>query len=87
MESINTPYSEVCSILGELWLSYKEDDEFGDFIEYNDIGLPLAFSIAEGIVPSSPVAEEYIKETWILFLKGLNIEDKGFRSLDEVLGL
>lgn len=87
MESTNTPYSEICSILGELWLSYKTDSEFEDFIEYNDIGLPLAFAIAEGIIPNAPMAEQYIRETWALFLEGLEIQDKGYKSLDEILGL
>lgn len=87
MESTNTPYSNRCAILGELWLSYKQDEEFADFIEYNDIGLPLAFAIAEGIIPNAPLAENYINETWDLFLEGLEIKDTNFNSLDEILGL
>jgi hypothetical protein len=83
----NTPYSNQCAILGDLWLTYKQDEEFADFIEYNDIGLPLAFAIAEGIIPNAPMAEQYIRETWKLFLEGLKIEDTGFQSLDEILGL
>jgi hypothetical protein len=58
---------------------------FEDFVEYNDIGLPLAFSIAEGIVNSSPLAEQYINETWELFVLALDIEDTGFHSLEEIL--
>ena len=86
-EQTNTPYSDICNILGDLWLNYKQDEEFEDFIEYNDIGLPLAFSISEGIIPNAPMAEQYIKETWKLFLEGLKIEDTGYKSLDEILGL
>ncbi len=85
MESTNTPYGNRCIILGQLWLEYKHDAMFEDFVEYNDIGLPLAFSIAEGIVNSSPLAEQYINETWELFVMALDIEDTGFHSLEEIL--
>ena len=57
----------------------------GDFIEYNDLGLPLAFAIAENIVEVTPVAEQYVNETWDLFLAGLEIEDLGFDTLDQML--
>jgi hypothetical protein len=68
-------------------MDYKHDEMFGDFIEYNDLGLPLAFAVSEGIIPSSPLAEQYINETWDLFIAGLEIEDTGFESLEEILGL
>lgn len=86
MAQSNTPFGNRCSILGELWLDYKQDKMFGDFIEYNDLGLPLAFAIAENIVEVTPVAEQYVNETWDLFLAGLEIEDLGFDTLDQMLG-
>lgn len=85
MAQSNTPFGNRCSILGELWLDYKQDKMFGDFIEYNDLGLPLAFAIAENIVEVTPVAEQYVNETWDLFLAGLEIEDLGFDTLDQML--
>jgi len=33
-----TSFESICSILGELWMDYKSDKYFKDFIEYNDIG-------------------------------------------------
>jgi hypothetical protein len=82
----NTPYSNRCEILGELWLDYKEDKDMQDFIEYNDLGLPLAFAIVEGIVESTPIAEGYINETFDLLLASLEIEDKGFEDINDLLG-
>jgi hypothetical protein len=70
-----------------LWLNYKADTEFKDFIEYNDLGLPLAYSIAEGIVEATPIATRFVEETFELLLAGLAIEDEGFENLDEMLGL
>lgn len=82
---METEYINKCRILGELWLKYKHDSMFDDFVDYNDIGLPLAFSVAEEIIPSSPTAELYINETWYLFMESLEIEDAGFENLDQVL--
>lgn len=85
MTATNTPYSNRCSILGRLWIDFRDDEEFVDFIDYNDLGLPIAYAISEGIVQSTPIAEGYINETFDLFLAALNLTDTGFKTLDEVL--
>ncbi len=87
MSSNETQYFTKCQILADLWLNYRDDEEFLDFIEYNDLGLPLSFAIANGIVNDTPLSNSMITETWDLFLAGLEIKDTGFESLDEILGL
>lgn len=82
-----TPFLTKSSILGELWLDYRKDPEFQDFIAYNDLGLPLAYAISEGMIEKSPIAENYVLETFEVLLAGLGIEDEGFETLDELLGL
>ena len=85
-EQVTTPYSSKCAILAELWLNYRNEEEFTDFIEYNDIGLPLAYLLAENIVKSTTMAEQFIDETWSLLLSALGIEeDTGFEALEDVL--
>lgn len=84
-EPTTTPYSDKCSILGELWISYRDEEQFEDFISYNDIGMPLAYMIAEGIVDSNNLAEQFILETWDLLLEALDIDDIGFESLEQML--
>jgi len=79
-----TDFTNVCSILGKLYSLYKEDEEFKDFIEFNDLGLPLAYFVAENLCEVSDDGSRYITETWTLFLAGLNLEDTGFFDLDEV---
>jgi len=79
-----TDFTNVCSILGKLYSLYKEDEEFKDFIEFNDLGLPLAYFAAENLCEVSDDGSRYITETWTLFLAGLNLEDTGFSDLDEV---
>ena len=80
-----TPFLTKCEILSDLWLNYKADDEFKDFIVYNDLGLPLAYAVAEGIVEATPIATNFINETFELLLAGLAIEDEGFETLDGLL--
>jgi hypothetical protein len=80
-----THYSDKLAILADLWLNYKQDEEFADFIEYNDIGLPLAYLIHNDIVKSTDLAQKFVEETFELLLAGLEIEDSGFENLDDLL--
>lgn len=90
MESSNngeqvTTFESICSILGDLWMDYKSDKYFKDFIEYNDIGLPIAFLVDNELVEPSKLATQYVYETWDIFLAALEIkEDVGWQSLEEV---
>ena len=81
---ILTSLQNKCKILGEFWIDYREDEALEDFMEYNDIGLPLAYLISTDIVDMSPKAEVYIDETWHLFLASLELEDTGFNTLEEI---
>lgn len=84
-DKITTTFSNKCYILGELWLSYRDDEQFKDFIDYNDIGLPLAYMLDSKIVEPTEIAEQFINETFDLFLNALEIEDTGFDNLDDIL--
>jgi hypothetical protein len=83
----STSYTDKCAILAELWLNYRSDEEFQDFLEYNDLGLPLAYAIDNDIVKSSEMAQKFVEETFDLFLSTLGLEDDGYESLVEVLEL
>jgi hypothetical protein len=83
----STSYTDKCTILAELWLNYRSDEEFQDFIEYNDLGLPLAYAIDNDIVKSSEMAQRFVEETFDLFMASLEMEDTGFETLVEVLEL
>ena len=75
-EPTTIPYSKKCFLLGDFWLNYKDEEGFEDFVEYNDIGLPLAFMISEDIVLSTTVAEIYVNEAWELLCAALNVDSK-----------
>jgi hypothetical protein len=90
MEDLNdrdglTSFETICSILAELWSNYRQDEEFKDFIEYNDLGLPLAFMIDSNLVDASPVAKQFVVETWEIFLGALGLDnDIEWKSLEQI---
>ena len=87
-ENTNTPFDKRCDILADLWMNLRNDDNFKDFIEYNDLGLPLAYSIASGIIgKDNESANNYINEAWGMLLQGFETEDTGFETLDEILSI
>jgi len=83
---MTTDFSNKISILAELWMNYRDDDHLDDFIEYNDLGLPMAYLLMNEIVLPSDQSEMYINETFDLLLAALTVKDSGFESLDELLG-
>lgn len=83
---METTFENKCQILAELWLNYREDEEFQDFVSYNDLGLPLAYAVAYHIIEESPMATQFINETFRLLLSGLGVEeDLGFEVFEDVL--
>jgi hypothetical protein len=84
---MNTNIEKRCEILGDLWIQYKNEVELSDFIEYNDLGLSLAFSINEDIVKITPIAEGYINESFDLLLESMSLEDTGFDNLNEIFSI
>lgn len=84
-ENQGTTFENKCAILSDLWMGYRVDKKFEDFVEYNDIGLPLAFLVDEELVKPAPQAKAMIDETFDLLIAALGVEDTGFDSLDEMM--
>jgi len=80
-----TTFENKCLILSDLWLNYRADEQFEDFIEYNDLGLPLAYALSEGIVNGTELSNKFIDETFDLLLSGLGVDDEEWQSLDDLL--
>jgi hypothetical protein len=79
-------FENKITILAELWMNYRDDEDLQDFVEYNDLGLPLAYFLMNEIVMPTSQSELYINETYDLFIASLQVEDKEWESLDELLG-
>jgi hypothetical protein len=80
-----TDFSSVCEILSELYANYKDEEDFQDFIGFNDIGLPLAYFQHENLASITPDGKRFIVDTWEVLLVSLGLNDEGFESLDELL--
>jgi hypothetical protein len=78
-----TPFSSKCAILGSLWLNYREDaaknETWSSFFAYNDIALPMAYCLAEGLVKLNEEdgGEDIIEETWQMFCEFISIDAEG----------
>jgi len=78
-------FNNKITILSELWMNYRDDKELKDFIDYNDLGLPLAYFLMNEIVLPTEQSQVYINETYDLLIAALTVEDKEWESLDELL--
>ena len=84
-ENNETTFENKVDILADIWLNYRTDGAFQDFIEYNDLGLPLAYAISNKIVEATDIAENFVNESFALLLAGLDIdEDKGYENLEDI---
>lgn len=81
----DTTFKNKCIILADLWLNYRLDEDYADFIEYNDIGLPLAYVLENQIAVANDASERFVTETFDLLLSALEIEDQGFEDLQELM--
>lgn len=78
-------FADKAGVLGQLWIEFRGDEDFSDFIEYNDLGLPLSYMVAEGLVKEcSPVGEDIIEETYKMFMALLELEETDIEVLDDI---
>ena len=83
-----TTFEDKCAILADLWLNYKDNEELEDFIEYNDLGLPLAYVIHTGLASVTDEGIGYVDETFNLLVSSLGLDlDGEYTSLNELMEL
>ena len=81
------PFADRCGILGRFWIDFREDEDLKPFVEYNDVGLPLAYFIAEGLVTSTPMSEQNVNETFDIFLQAMNVTEEELEGVDNLTAL
>jgi hypothetical protein len=78
-------FENKCEILADLWLNFKDDEDLEDFVEYNDLGLPLAYLIHSQLVIPTEACEPYVDETYNLLASSLGLDlDQDFTTLQEM---
>jgi hypothetical protein len=79
-----------CEVLSQLWMDYRDHEDFADFIEFNDVGLPLAFAVQNGIVPVNDTLAALIDDTYSYLTSALEVGDDvavdGLEGLFELAG-
>jgi hypothetical protein len=80
-----TTFDNKVKILAEIWVDHDDNEELSDFIEYNDLGLPLAYALHHDIVIANDKTRGFIIETFQLLLDGHEQEDTGFTSTEDLL--
>ena len=79
-----TTIDNKCNILAELWMEYRDDVNFADFISYADLALPLAYSVSNDLIKINPSIERFIVEAFDLLVSSMGLEDTGFETLDDI---
>jgi hypothetical protein len=81
-----TPFDVKAAILGNLWLNHRDEPAFASFIEYNDLGLPLAYSFENKLVLLNHQSARFVEEAFRLLLTVMEIEeDPGYHHEDSFL--
>lgn len=80
-----TSIDNQINILASFYLNYKHDSNVADFMDFNDLGLPLAFLTAEGLCQPTDIALAYIQETFLMLLATLGVSDNDYDSLESLL--
>jgi len=74
------------AILADLWLNFRNDPDIKDFIDYNDIGLQLAYCVHTGLSIITDDGIPYVEETFELLCEALGLdEDEEYSSLNDML--
>lgn len=88
MSDTQTDIETRIAILADLFIEYKGSEQFEDFFDYNDIGLPLAYALNAGIVNRTTQADDFVNETFDLLIDAIgHKEDTGFETISDVVGL
>ncbi len=78
-------FADKTGILGQLWIDFRDDENFSAFMDYNDIGVPMAYYVAEGLVTGlTDLGEQYVEESIDMMFKLLEITEAEVDELDEI---
>lgn len=80
-----TDFSKKCEILAELWMNFRDDDNLIDFVEYNDLGLPMGYLAHNELITINEPGTIYIEETFGLLCAAIGVDPElTFNSLNDM---
>jgi hypothetical protein len=83
---MSTSFLTKCEILAEVHLEATWNIDLNDFRDYNDLGLPLAYSVDKDLIEIKEGGKEHIEDSWnnLCEMLGVNKEDE-FEDSDDML--
>jgi len=81
-----SPIERKALILQSLWFDQKGNEFFEKFIKFNDLALPLAYCLHNGIITTNPEVEKFVDSAFndLLTLLGYK-PDQPFCCLEDLL--
>lgn len=84
-----TTFSDKCRILGDFWLDYREDakrdENWQEFFDFADMGLPLAFLTDRGYAVITDEGKEVVEEAWFVFCEVCGVDaDEAYITVSDV---
>ncbi len=74
------------AVLADLYLNYRDEDQFKEFADYNDIGLPIAHLVHTGLCNMNKEAELYIEETYDLLIAAMGVDpDEVYETIEDMI--
>ena len=78
--------SRKIAVLADLYLNYRDENQFKDFAEYNDIGLPIAHLVHTGLCTMNKEGELYIEETYDLLIAAMDVDpNELYETIDDMI--
>jgi hypothetical protein len=83
----NTPFSKKCRILHDFYFEYRHDEDWAEFFDQYDLGIPLAAAFVMGGMSLEDRGRHWINETFDALVDALDKDlDMEYESLDDLMG-
>lgn len=83
-----TSIENKTQILHDLYIFYGGDEEFSDFVDVHDLGIPLAVLVLLGHAQATPSGVEWINSDFDALCEEIGVDKYGdYDSLEEMFML
>ena len=73
-------------ILVQFTQDHFNSDEYDEFFDYNDLGIPMSIAITQDMVILTDAGEQLLEETWIELCLLFNADPNGeYESIDDLM--
>ena len=74
------------AVLADLYLNYRDEEQFKEFADYNDIGLPIAHLVHTGLCTMNKSGEIYVEETYDLLVTAMGVDpEESYVTIEDMV--